>query len=282
MGVNEDTFVVGSNELGQFLMARRAAVEPGEVGLTTRARSRIPGLRREDVAALAQMSPDYYRRLEQGRIGPPSAQILGAVAGALRLTGDERDYLFRVAGREMPPLGGISRIVTTGMRQIVTGLADSAAMVMTTIGETLLQNPLAAALMGDQSGFTGDARQSTYRWFADPSARWMHPPAEHEEESRARVASLRAYAAQTDDPVAARLIGLLRATSPEFERMWQEQIVAICRSGTKTLCHPDVGLIDLDCQILEANGAGQLLVTFTAPAGSPAEKQLRTLAGRPV
>jgi transcriptional regulator with XRE-family HTH domain len=269
---------VSSHELAHFLRSRRAALQPDEIGLDARSRRRTQGLRREDVAALAAMSTDYYRRLEQARIGPPSPQILDAIARALRLTADEHDYLYRVADQEPPPRVVPSRHVAPALQQLVDGLGDSPAQVMTLLGETITQNPMAVALLGDHSIYTGDARNSTYRWFTDPAARSMHPPQEHEEESRARVAELRARSVHVGDPGADRLIGRLRARSPEFARMWQEQLVAVCRSGTKTLVHPETGQLDLQCQILRAEGFGQLLVVFTAAAGSRAAGQLRQLS----
>jgi transcriptional regulator with XRE-family HTH domain len=269
---------VSSDELARFLRSRRAAIQPDEIGLGARTRRRTQGLRREDVAELAAMSADYYRRLEQARIGPPSPQILDALARVLRLTADERDYLYRVADREPPPRPALSRHVAPALRQLVAGLGDSPAQVMTLLGETIIQNPAAAALLGDHSIYTGDARNSTYRWFTDPASRSIHPPEEHEEEGCARVAELRARSVHVGDSEADRLIGTLRARSPEFERMWQEQRVAICRSGTKTLVHPEVGMLDLECQILRTEGLGQLLVAFTAAAGSRAAGQLRELS----
>jgi transcriptional regulator with XRE-family HTH domain len=273
---------VSSEELAHFLRARRAALQPDEVGIGARSRRRTRGLRREDVAALAAMSTDYYRRLEQARVAPPSPQVLDAIARALRLTADERDYLYRVSGRRPPLRPASSQDVAPPLRQLVESLGDSPAQVMTTLGETLTQNPAAVALLGDHSVYRGDARNSTYRWFTDAASRSIHPPGEHEEEGRARVAELRARSVDVGDPRAGRLIGTLRARSAEFERLWLEQRTAICRAGTKTLVHPEAGTFDLQCQILENVGSGQLLVAFTAAPGSQAAEQLsRITPGRP-
>ncbi|WP_281278658.1 hypothetical protein [Micromonospora pisi] len=92
------------------------------------------------------------------------------------------------------------------------------------------------------------------------------------------MAELRARSVRVNDPEADRLIRTLRARSAEFERMWQEQRVAICRSGTKTLVHPESGMIDLQCQILRAEDLDQLVVIFTPAAGSRAAEQLRRLS----
>ena len=267
---------MGSGELALFLRSRRYALQPADIGLPSAPRRRSTGLRREDVADLAAMSRDYYRRLEQARIAPPSPQILDALARALRLSNDERDYLYRVADREPPPQPVRLSRIDPPLRQIVDVMGANPAQIMTVTGETLLQNAAAAALYGDHSLYTGDARYSIYRWFTDPSSRRMHPPEEHEEEGRAQVANLRARSANANDAVAARLIGLLRTRSAEFERMWQEQRVALCRSGTKTMVHPAFGAMDLQVQILAAESVGQLAVLFTA-AGDKAER-LRALA----
>ncbi|GAB2808055.1 helix-turn-helix transcriptional regulator [Actinoallomurus bryophytorum] len=268
---------MSSEELAAFLRARRAALQPHEIGIGARPRRRTRGLRREDVAALAAMSADYYRRLEQARVAPPSPQILDAIARALRLTADECDYLYRVCDRRPPPRPAPSQDVAPALRQLVDGLGESPAMVVTALGETLVQNPAAIALLGDHSVHTGDARNSTYRWFTDPSSRSIHPPEEHEEEGRARIAELRARSVHLGDPRADRLIRTLLSQSAEFERLWQEQRTALCRSGTKTLVHPVIGTLDLQCQILENDGYGQLLVVFTAAPGSRAAGQLREL-----
>jgi transcriptional regulator with XRE-family HTH domain len=272
---------VSSDELADFLRVRRAALQPQDLGMDARSRRRTQGLRREDVAALAAMSTDYYRRLEQARVGPPSPQVLDAIARALRLTDDERDYLYRVSDRKPPARPAPSQDVAPAMRQLVDALSDSPAQVMTALGETLVQNRAAVALLGDHSVYTGDARNSTYRWFTDPAVRSIHLPEEHEEEGRSRVAELRARSVTIGDPRADRLIATLRARSAEFEELWQEQRTAVCRSGTKTLVNPRVGTLDLECQILENDGVGQLLVVFTAAPGSRAAEQLRELQQAP-
>jgi transcriptional regulator with XRE-family HTH domain len=272
--VNSQNGRVSSRELASFLRSRRGALQPDQ----PRARRRTAGLRREDVAARAAVSPDYYRRLEQARIGPPSAQVVASLVRALELTPDERDYLYRLADRERPIGPPLHDEVDPGLRQVVESLGDSPAAVMSMLGDSLLQNRAAAALMGDSTGLTGDERNTTYRWFTDPSSRAMHPVEEHEEEGHARVANLRARAAVVGDPRAGRLIEVLRRRSAEFERMWLDHKVAICRSGTKTVLHPRTGPMDLDVQILDQTGVGQILVVFTAPPQSPAAEKLPLLS----
>jgi len=208
-----DNGPVSSDEIALFLRSRRVRLRPEDVGLRGGTR-RHPGLRREDVAALAAMSPDYYKRLEQARVGPPSAQILDSLARVLRLTADEQDYLYRVADREAPLRPAPSREVAPELRQLLNQLGDAPAQIMTMLGDTLVQNRTAVELLGDYSAFTGDHRNSTFRWFMDPAARLMHPPEEHDEESRSRVAELRARWVNVGDPGADHLIGRLRPRVP--------------------------------------------------------------------
>src|ERR1051325_9907791 len=92
-------------ELGSFLRSRRERIRPAEVGLPVGPRRRVPGLRRDEVAQLAGASVDYYIELERGG-AQPSEQMLAALARALRLSRDERDHLYHLAGRPVPAAGG--------------------------------------------------------------------------------------------------------------------------------------------------------------------------------
>jgi transcriptional regulator with XRE-family HTH domain len=270
---------MSSAELARFLRAHRERLRPEEFGLRSRTTRRTGGLRREEVALLAGMSADYYRRLEQARVGPPSSQVLEALARALRLSDDERDYVFRIVERDPPRRAHAVAEVAPALRQMLDAMPAAAAMVTTNLGETLAQNATAIALFGDHSLFTGLSRNTIYRWFTDPAERLRFPAEAHEDESDARVSTLRAWYARTGDPRAERLIAALRACSTEFERLWLREKVHVCRSGPVTLVHPVAGMLDLQAQILEADGPGQLLVTFTAPQGSSGAARLSEIAG---
>ena len=137
--------------LADFLRRRRAALQPGDVGLPDGVRRRAPGLRREEVAALAAMSTDYYTRLEQQRGPQPSEQMLVALARALRLTDDERDYLFRLAGRTAPSPVSTAAHIAPALLRVLDRLDDTPALILSNLGETLVQNRLATALCGDRS-----------------------------------------------------------------------------------------------------------------------------------
>jgi nucleotide-binding universal stress UspA family protein len=176
--------------LADFLRRRREALHPEDVGLHPGRRRRTAGLRREEVALLAHMSTDFYARLEQQRGSRPSEQTVGALARALRLTQDERDHLFQLAGHNAPPRGFRSDHVTPALLRVLDRL-DTPAQVVSDLGVVLVQNPLAEALLGVQSHHTGLARSVFYRWFTDPAERERWPEADHAMHSRNYAASLR-------------------------------------------------------------------------------------------
>src|SRR5215470_16459315 len=129
--------------LADFLRHRREALQPADVGVPATARRRTPGLRREDVAALAVMSTDYYTRLEQQRGPQPSQQMLTSLARALRLTSGERDYLFRVAGHNAPASVSAAAHVAPALLRVLDRLTDTPALILSSLGETLVQNRMA-------------------------------------------------------------------------------------------------------------------------------------------
>jgi transcriptional regulator with XRE-family HTH domain len=266
-------------QLAEFLRARREALRPDDVGLGPGARRRTPGLRREEVAALANMSVDYYVRLEQQRTPPPSEQMVASIARALRLSPDERDHLFRLSGHNVPERHAASDQIGPGLARVLDRLADTPAMVATDLGEALTQNELAVALLGDQRGFTGPARSMLYRWFTDAAARHRYPPEDHDHESRALVADLRAaLARRRHDARAAALVDELIAGSAEFAGLWRQHEVAVRRSDHKRIVHPEVGLIELECQALVAESQAQVLLVFTASPGTDSAERLHRLA----
>ncbi|PPF79636.1 transcriptional regulator, partial [Subtercola sp. Z020] len=178
--------------LADFLRRRREALHPADVGLPPGARRRTAGLRREEVAALSGMSTDYYARMEQQRGPQPSEQMLGAIARGLRLTLDERDHLFRLAGHTPPRRLRRTDHVSPALLRVLDRLDDSPALVLSDLGETLAQNRLAVALLGDHSGFTGPAQSGFYRWFTDPRERARYPERDHARQSSIQAAGLRA------------------------------------------------------------------------------------------
>ncbi|WP_405092632.1 helix-turn-helix transcriptional regulator [Micromonospora sp. NBC_01392] len=265
--------------LADFLRRRREALRPGDVGLPPGARRRAPGLRREEVAALAAMSTDYYTRLEQRRGPQPSPNLLAGLARALRLTADERDYLFRVAGHSPPEAVSTATHVAPALLRVLDRLADTPALILSNLGETLEQNRLAAALLGERTGHTGPARSGIFRWFTDPAERARYPVDDHDRQSRAQVANLRAaYGQMGPRSRAGELVRVLRAASDEFAGLWERHEVAQRYADHKTLIHPELGPIELDCQVLFTEDQSQALLVLTAPPRSEGAEKLRLLA----
>lgn len=265
--------------LADFLRSRRAKLRPEDVGLSTGPRRRVEGLRRDEVAAVTGMSTDYYVRLEQARGPQPSEQMLAALARGLRLSTDERDYLFRMAGHSAPARTPLDTHVSPALLRVLDRLEGTPALILSSLGETLAQNRLGAALLGDHSRLTGFARSSVYRWFTEPHERDIYPAEDQARQSRAQVSSLRvAYGAAGPHSRAAALLAELQRISLEFVEVWERHDVAARFSDHKTLLHPEVGAIELDCQALFTEDQSQTLLTLTAAPRSDAAQKLELLA----
>lgn len=266
-------------QLADFLRRRREALQPEDVGLRRGPRRRTSGLRREEVAALCDMSADYYSRLEQARGPQPSEQMLAAIARGLRLTLDERDHLFRLAGHTAPTRTLRSEHVSPGLMRVLDRLADTPAQVMTEFGETLAQTPAARALFGDETRFEGYMRSVGYRWFLDPSARDVYPAEDHAMHSRAFTADIRsAYAKFGAGSRAGAMVEALLAESPEFAQLWEAHEVHSTHPREKRLQHPEVGLMDMHCQFLIDPEQGQTLLVLTATPGTESYDRLQLLS----
>lgn len=266
-------------ELAAFLKSRRDRIRPADVGLPTGPRRRVPGLRREEVAQLAGLSADYYTELERGRGAQPSVQVVAALARALRLNGDERDHLFHLAARPVPPAAhGPSAHVQPALLGLLDRLTTTPAQVITDLHEILVQNELAAALVGRPPAVRGPAASFAYRWFTDPAARALYPPDDHPHHSRVFVADLQAVAARRDrDTEVARMVAVLRRRSAEFAALWDTHDVALRRTDHKRIVHPALGVIELDCHSLFSEDGRQRLLWFTAPPGTQGAAQLELL-----
>lgn len=265
-------------ELADFLRRSRARLDPSDVGLTAGARRRTPGLRREEVAQLAGMSVDYYTRLEQSRGPRPSRQMLTALGRALRLSDDERDHLFHLVGEEPPRREATSSHVRPGLLLVLDRLDDTPAMVVTDCGEVLAQNAMSRALSGDVLARAPRERNMIRRFFLDPEAQQLFPPEDRPERAYEQVAGLRAVAAaRPADPEPAALVAELYGASEEFARLWDAHGVAVRRAGCKRFCHPAVGLLELDCEVLATADCNQLLVLHTARPGTASYEALQLL-----
>ncbi|NMO52442.1 helix-turn-helix domain-containing protein [Actinoplanes sp. TBRC 11911] len=260
--------------LAEFLKARRVALSPHEVGLSASGRRRTPGLRREEVAALAGVSTDYYTRLEQQRAtAVPSEVVVSSLVRALRLSQDERDHLYRLTGHPVPDRHRDDQHVAPALLRALDALADIPARVMTDLGATLAQNKLAHAVFGPAS-----KTSFIYQWFCDPAARNGYPAEDHAAESRALVADLRAAVTRRDDDPARSLVAHLLADSPEFTALWNLHDVAVLRRREKRILHPEVGLLQFDCQFLIDENRSQLLALFSPLPATPTADRLTLLA----
>ncbi|MFK3980835.1 helix-turn-helix transcriptional regulator [Micromonospora sp. NPDC050397] len=265
--------------LAEFLRTRREALQPEDVGLPRGSRRRTGGLRREEVAALSDMSTDYYSRIEQQRGPHPSEQMLAAISRGLRLSIEERDHLFRLGGYPTPRRVRRTDHINPGMMRIFDGLDDVAAQVVSDLGETLKQTRLSVALLGDESVHQGLARSWHYRWFNDPAARLIYPAEDHEAQGRLIASDLhRAYTGQGAGSGAATIVEALLAASGEFAEIWREHPVGGPYCAPKRIQHPRLGLLELHCQVLVDPDQSQSLVVYTATPGSESYDKLRLLS----
>lgn len=266
--------------LAAFLKSRRARIRPSDVGLPTGPRRRVPGLRREEVSQLAGLSADYYTELERGRGTQPSAQVLAALARALRLNGDERDHLFHLADRMVPPAAhGPTAHVQPALLGLLDQLTTTPAQVITDLHETLVQNHLAVALVGRPPALRGPEASFVHRWFTDPDARALYPAEDHPHHSRVFVADLQAVAARRGgDTGVHEMVAALRRRSAEFATLWDTHDVGLRRTDHKRIVHAALGVIELDCHSLFSEDGRQRLLWFSAPPGSEGAAQLQLLS----
>ena len=265
--------------LAAFLRSRRDGLRPEDVGLSAGPRRRAAGLRREEVASLTGMSTDYYIRLEQARGPQPSVQMLAALARALRLTSFERDYLYRLAGHSAPRRTPLDTHVAPALMRVLDRLEDTPAVILSSLGETLVQNRMSVALVGDHSRHIGLARSGVYRWFTDPAERAVYPAEDRARQGKAQVAGLRAaYGAAGQHSRAGALVRELLKVSAEFAGMWELHEVGTRFEDHKTVIHPELGPIELDCQALFTEDQGQALLVLTAAPQTEAFEKMKLLA----
>jgi transcriptional regulator with XRE-family HTH domain len=265
-------------ELAHVLRRARGRIDPASVGMPAGGRRRVAGLRREEVATLAGISVDYVVRLEQGRGPRPSPSVLGALARALRMSDSERAELFDLADAKLPRAGQVDTLVRASVQRLLDRLNDLPVMVISAKGDVLAWNALASALVGDWSRFPVRERNIVWQRFLGTGSRVSQTREERELTAAQSVASLRsAAAAYPDDPDLARLVRELRERSEAFERLWQESPAAPWLSHTKTIAHPEVGTLTLDCESLSIPDSGQTVIVYSAEPGTPAHEQLELL-----
>ncbi|GAB2495716.1 helix-turn-helix transcriptional regulator [Nocardiopsis aegyptia] len=276
--------MASSNPLGEFLRSRRARLDPHTVGLPP---SPVPrrghGLRREEVAALAGVSVDYYARLEQGRIGNVSDQVLTAVEEALRLDNLEKEYLRGLVSAvpaEKPqrtPARPARASVRPSLRAFIDAIDPVPAMLQGPRMEVLAWNRAATILLTD-FGAMAPSDRNIARWlFLDPTTRTRYP--DWEEIAAPTVAALRAYHdPRVPDETLERLVGELSVASEEFARYWADYRLFKHGHGKKRIFHPTVGVMTLNYEtLLIPDSGGRFLSTYTADVGSPSQEKLGIL-----
>jgi transcriptional regulator with XRE-family HTH domain len=264
-----------ADEFGRFLRSRRARVEPEMVGLPPGDRRRVEGLRREEVAHLANVSVDYLIRLEQGRIERPSPEIVEALARSLLLDPAERRHLFRLAAASEPTAGhGEGTSVRGGIRLLIDTLEPTPAVLLSRRLDLLYWNPIAEALLGPFPDHRNYARMI----FRDPAQRALH--ADWEEAARQTAALLRYAAARhpEDDRLRA-LAAELGGADRQFSVWWEAHDVEEKRHGAKTYLHPSAGELTLTYEALPMLDDGdQILTVYTAEPDTVDAERLAALA----
>jgi transcriptional regulator with XRE-family HTH domain len=271
-------------ELGVFLRARRARVRPADVGLPAGVGvRRTPGLRREELAALAGVSIEYLTRLEQGKETNPSSGVLDALARALLLDGDAHAHLYtlanRAAHRTPPPVAAeAAPRVRPSVEQLLERLRPSPAYVLNAISDVLAANAEAVALFVGLEAWPRSRWNTIRHLFLHPAARDLF--VDWKDVATTATANLRS-AVGDDAPESAgasALIEELTVSSPDFVRLWERYDVHPRRSREKTFHHPAVGRLTLHQEVLHLSDDGLRLSVYQAAPGTPDETALTLLS----
>jgi transcriptional regulator with XRE-family HTH domain len=270
--------VTNENLLGSYLKDRRTKLDPAAFGLSA-ARRRTPGLRREEVAQRAYISPTWYTWLEQGRGGAPSADVLDRIARALMLTDLEREHLF-LLGLGRPPEVRYRAVdgITPRLQRVLGALEPSPALIRTATWDVVAWNRAATLMLADYGSMPPKQRNVLRFIFLDPRVR----AAQYDWESVARlvvasfrVDAARAGAASEVEPLVEELCRL----SPEFEVMWRDNDVRSHGEGVKHIRHPLLGPLALEYSVFAVDGRSDLSMVVYNPATPADADKIRSLIG---
>lgn len=268
------------NPLGNFLQAHRARLTPEDVGLVAYGIRRVPGLRREELAQLAGISPTYYTRLEQGHAANVSGSIINALARSLRLEEDATIYLHSLAGttKEAPtPVALTTPTDDPQFEDVVSLMPSAAVFAMSRTNDVLAYNELAGRIFFPH--IDESVTPNTHRLlFTDSYTRDLY--SDWQWEAKLAVASLRFMSGNNPhDPAIRNLVGELSMANREFARLWADHPVTRCTRGRKSLILPDWGTVELDYHVLHSPlEDGQRLLVHTAPKGTPGYDALQMLS----
>jgi len=255
---------MADTELGDYLRAARAGVSPESVGLVGGGQRRVAGLRREEVALLAGLSVDYYTRLEQGRERSPSAQVVEALATALRLGGDGRRHLYRLAGHIPRDDVAVVDRVDPALLDLMAAWPDNPAVVFNLAYDVLASNRIADALFQQWS----HSRNLMHIVFTNPDARTFY--VDWDKAAANAVAGFRLnHGRAPNHPRIQQVLSELLSASEEFTRLWERHAARGKSLESKRFYHPQVGELTLTMQTFDVRSApGQELVVYHAAPGS--------------
>lgn len=267
---------MATTEFGHTVRGWRDRVSPEAAGLSVSGHRRAVGLRREELALLAGISVDYVTRLEQGRAANPSEQVVEALGRALRVSGAEREHLFHVAGLMPPGRGTVPAYITPSVQRMLDRLAGTPVAVSDATWTLLLANPMYSALMGQ---YQGSERNAVWRHFLGSGSRVRHTTESRQALEVAQVSGLRATASRYPaDRRLHRLVAELRANSDRFAELWDSGTVGRHEASRKTIDHPQVGALTLDCDVLSVAGSDLRIMIYTAEPGTEDAERLALLA----
>jgi transcriptional regulator with XRE-family HTH domain len=267
-----------SNRLGTYLRDRRARLDPAAFGFGGD-RRRTPGLRREEVASRANISPTWYTWLEQGRGGAPSADVLDRIARGLMLTEPERDHLYMLGLGRLPE-ANYKRVdgITPRLQRVLNGMMLSPAIIKNAIWDVVGWNRAATALLTDYSLLPPDQRNILRLMFTNGRGRSRNE--DWDSVARFVVGAFRAdmlRAGAQDSVDAARLVEELSRLSPEFEMLWQDNDVVAHSEGVKQIRHPAAGLVSLEFSSFAVEGRPELGMIVYNPATNADAEKIRAL-----
>jgi transcriptional regulator with XRE-family HTH domain len=252
-------------ELADFLKARRAALQPTDVGLPGCGRRRTPGLRREEVAQLAGVGTTWYTWLEQGRDVRPSLSVLEALAKALRMTVAERGHLIMLGrGEQAPPPAPERERVSATVRRLIANLGPNPAYLLGRRWDYLAWNDAYSAVFGDLAKIPCEKRNAVWLTFMDPARREVMP--DWDISARRLLARFRAdHAQHVGDPSFDSLIEALLRHSPDFRRWWPRHEVLGSGEGRKTIVHPVAGTLEFEHALFNHGGAPHQRLVLYSP-----------------